>query len=101
MCPHEVMAGQLDRLVGLIGVERVALGVIPLAAPMTITPKHGFWIFDEARVTVETINAEMRLDAPDDVALYVRVWYRLNKAAVYGAQAHRLVAQARASLSRT
>ncbi|MCY0952100.1 helix-turn-helix domain-containing protein [Streptomyces sp. H27-S2] len=95
VCPREVMAGQLDRLVGLIGMSTVELGIVPLGAPLELTPKHGFWIFDEERVIVETINTELSFDSPDDLALYGRVWDALNAAAGYGAQAHRLIARAR------
>ncbi|WNE98987.1 helix-turn-helix transcriptional regulator [Streptomyces luomodiensis] len=101
VCPRDVMAAQLDRLVGIIGMSRVSFGVIPLGAPLKLTPKHGFWIFDDERVIVETINTELHLESADDVALYKRVWERLSETAAYGAQAHRLIARARASLSRS
>ncbi|WP_455361990.1 helix-turn-helix domain-containing protein [Streptomyces sp. SYSU K21746] len=93
--PRVVMAGQLDRLVGLIGMSTVELGIVPLGAPLKLTPKHGFWIFDEERVVVETINTELQFDSADDLALYGRVWEQLNEAAAYGPQAHRLIARAR------
>ncbi|OEJ57755.1 transcriptional regulator [Streptomyces agglomeratus] len=96
ICPAEAMAGQLDRLVGLIGMSTVELGIVPLGAPLALTPKHGFWMFDEERVIVETINTELQFEGADDVALYGRVWDQLNDAALYGARAHRLIARARA-----
>ncbi|MFD5508174.1 helix-turn-helix domain-containing protein [Streptomyces sp. NPDC127051] len=95
VCPRHVMTGQLDRLVGLIGMSTVELGIVPLGAPLPLTPKHGFWIFDEERVIVETVNTELSYDSADDVALYGRVWDGLNTAAACGAQAHRLIARAR------
>ncbi|MFE6849012.1 helix-turn-helix domain-containing protein [Streptomyces sp. NPDC057686] len=95
VCPRPVMAGQLDRLVSLIGMSTVELGIVPLGAPLPLTPKHGFWIFDEERVIVETVNTELSYDSADDLALYGRVWDGLNTAATYGAQAHRLIARAR------
>lgn len=98
---HEVMAGQLDRLVGLIGVSTVDLGIVPLGAPMPITPKHGFWIFDEERVVVETINTELQYDFTDDLALYGRVWDHLDDAAAHGRKAHRLIAHARRAAAAT
>ncbi|MFF5127586.1 helix-turn-helix domain-containing protein [Streptomyces syringium] len=101
VCPREAMAAQLDRLVGLVGMERVSLGVIPLGAPLRITPKHGFWIFDDSRVIVETVNTELHLESAEDVALYGRVWDRLSEAAVHGAHAHRLIVRARAALALT
>jgi transcriptional regulator with XRE-family HTH domain len=98
ICPREVMAGQLDRLVGLIGMSTVELGIVPLGAPLPLTPKHGFWIFDEERVIVETINTELSYDSAEDVELYGRVWDGLNQVAAYGPRAHRLIARARAQL---
>ncbi|MFK4687080.1 helix-turn-helix domain-containing protein [Streptomyces pristinaespiralis] len=98
ICPRDVMAGQLDRLVGLIGMSTVELGLVPLGAPMPLTPKHGFWIFDEERVIVETINTELQYDSAEDVALYGRVWDQLAEAAAYGPRAHRLIARARAQV---
>lgn len=95
VCPREVMAGQLDRLVGLIGMSTVELGIVPLGAPLPLTPKHGFWIFDEERVIVETVNTELSYDSADDLALYGRVWDGLYSAAAYGPQARRLIARAR------
>ncbi|MFI5978068.1 helix-turn-helix domain-containing protein [Streptomyces sp. NPDC051452] len=96
--PSEVMAGQLDRLIGLIGLPQIELGIVPFGVRLKLSPKHGFWIFDEQRVVVETINTEFTLESAEDVALYGRVWDRLEEAAVCGQQARRLIGQARASL---
>ncbi|MYZ38345.1 helix-turn-helix transcriptional regulator [Streptomyces sp. MnatMP-M17] len=95
ICTPPVMAAQLDRLIGLIGMSTVELGIVPLGAPLPLTPKHGFWIFDEGRVVVETINTELQYEAPEDVELYGRVWDALNASAAHGAPAHRLIARAR------
>ncbi|MER5629496.1 helix-turn-helix domain-containing protein [Streptomyces nitrosporeus] len=95
VCPREVMAAQLDRLAGLIGMSTVEFGIVPLGTPMELTPKHGFWIFDESRVVVETINTELSFDSTDDLALYGRAWDGLDGSSVYGPQAHRLIMRAR------
>ncbi|MFG3207849.1 helix-turn-helix domain-containing protein [Streptomyces sp. NPDC048192] len=96
--PSEVMAGQLDRLIGLIGLPQITLGIVPFGARLKLSPKHGFWIFDERHVVVETINTEFMLESAEDVALYGRVWDRLVESAVHGQQARRLIGRARASL---
>jgi transcriptional regulator with XRE-family HTH domain len=96
--PHDVLAGQLDRLVGLIGLRQVELGIVPFGARLKLSPKHGFWIFDEQRVVVETINTEFTLESAEDVVLYKRVWDRLHESAVSGEHARRLIGRARASL---
>ncbi|MER7752983.1 helix-turn-helix transcriptional regulator [Kitasatospora sp. NPDC097643] len=99
ICPPEVLAAQLDRLGGVLGLDTVELGIVPIGAPVTVIPKHGFWIFDDRFVTVETWNAEMCLEEPADIELYRRIWGKLHAAAVYGPAAHRLIARARSTLA--
>lgn len=69
VCPKDVMAAQLDRPAGLLGLSSVTLGIVPLGAPLGMTPKHGFWIFNEQRVIVEIISTEFQLESDEDVAL--------------------------------
>ncbi|MFJ6806400.1 Scr1 family TA system antitoxin-like transcriptional regulator [Streptomyces anulatus] len=97
-CPREVMAAQLDRLTGLIGMDTVEIRVLPLGAKLKRAPGHGFWIYDRRRVIVETINTEMWLDDEENVGLYERAWDLMAEAAVQGPQARRLIGRARASL---
>lgn len=97
-CAPADMAAQLDRLVGLVGLETVRLGVIPLGRRLKLSPKHGFWIIDDGLVVADTWNAEMWLDTAEDIALYAKVWDSLTDAAAYDADARRLIARARASL---
>lgn len=98
ICPEPVLDAQLERLIGLSGLDTVDLAVIPLAARLRVTPAHGFWIYDERQVIVEMINAELWLDDPQNVALYLKTWEWLNESAVRGPQAHRLIARARQTL---
>jgi transcriptional regulator with XRE-family HTH domain len=98
VCPPAVLAAQLDRLAGLVGLDTVQLGIVPFEAALTLTPRHGFWIYDQRLVIVETISAEMWLTDAPDVDLYVKAWDRLNASAKYGRLAHRLIARARAAL---
>lgn len=98
VAPPHVLAAQLDRLVGAVGLDTVKLGIVPLGAGLTIPPANGFWLYDERLVIVEDWHAELWLDDADSVRLYRRVWNSLEGAAVYGAQAHRVIARARAHL---
>ena len=98
VCTPDVLAGQLDRLCGVIGMTTVRLGILPLSAQMRIPPGPGFWMYDDRLVIVEDWHAELWLDDQETVALYARVWDTVNSSAVYGAQAHRLIARARAHL---
>ncbi|MEY9965339.1 transcriptional regulator with XRE-family HTH domain [Streptacidiphilus sp. MAP12-16] len=98
ICRPDVLVGQLDRLVGLLGLGTVSLGIIPFEAPLRIAPGDGFWIYDDRLVISETWNTEMWLDDATDVALFTKIWDTLNESAFYGPQAHRLIARARAAL---
>ncbi|SEO84118.1 helix-turn-helix domain-containing protein [Actinacidiphila rubida] len=98
VCPPSVLAAQLDRLSGVIGLDTVELGIVPLGARVKIPPANGFWVYDERLVIVEDWHAELWLDSADDVALYLRVWETIAESAVYGGQAQRLIARARAAL---
>ncbi|MBB5776239.1 helix-turn-helix domain-containing protein [Nonomuraea jabiensis] len=100
LCPVEVMAGQLDRLVSLCAMRTVHVGVIGFDAELTESPKHGFWIFDDKRVLVETIGAELTLTQPQEIALYGRVFDKLAATASYGAAARKLITCALDDLTR-
>jgi transcriptional regulator with XRE-family HTH domain len=99
VCPPEVMHGQLDRLAGLLGLDTVELGIVPLDLPLKRTPAHGFWIYDDRLVIVETINAEMWLEDAESIAVYVRAWDWLAESAVSEPAAHRLIARAHSALA--
>ncbi|MFP3990639.1 helix-turn-helix transcriptional regulator [Streptomyces sp. E11-3] len=99
VAPPDVLAAQLDRLASVIGLDSVRLGIIPLTAPLAIPPGNGFWLYDDRLAIVEEWHAELWLNDGDNVALYGRVWETLDQSAVYGTQARRLIARARAHFS--
>ncbi|MFJ4919181.1 helix-turn-helix domain-containing protein [Streptomyces sp. NPDC088725] len=99
VCPRDVMAAQLDRLAGLIALDTVDLRVIPFGTQLRRTPAHGFWIYDQRLVIVETIDTEMWLEDTDSVETYGRAWDWLLESAVQGPQARRLIGRARAALA--
>ncbi|MEV7004355.1 helix-turn-helix transcriptional regulator [Streptomyces sp. NPDC093982] len=98
VCPPSVLAAQLDRLVGVIGLDTLELGIVPFTASLKIYPGNGFWIYDERRVVVEDWHAELWLDDADSVATYLSVWNTLRESAVYGADAQNVINHARRSL---
>ncbi|WP_327582451.1 helix-turn-helix domain-containing protein [Nonomuraea sp. NBC_00507] len=100
LCPIDVMAGQLDRLVALCAMSTIHVGIIGFDAELTESPKHGFWIFDEKRVLVETIGAELTLTQPQEIELYGRVFDKLAASASYGAAARHLITRALDELPR-
>ncbi|MFJ8081439.1 helix-turn-helix domain-containing protein [Streptomyces sp. NPDC096205] len=99
ICSPSVLAAQLDRLAGTVGMDTVELGIVPLCAALKIPPANGFWVLDERLVIAEDWHAEIWLDDADSVATYQRVWRTLSESAVYGADAQRVISRARRPLS--
>ncbi|MBD0708589.1 MULTISPECIES: helix-turn-helix domain-containing protein [unclassified Streptomyces] len=98
VCPPPVLAAQLDRLTGLLGLAGVSLGIVPFDAVLNLPPANGFWLHDDRLVIAEDWHAELWLDDADSVRLYRRVWQALADSAVYGADAHRVIVRARRAL---
>ncbi|WP_149182077.1 helix-turn-helix transcriptional regulator [Streptomyces sp. TRM49041] len=98
ICPPSVLAAQLDRLMGVIGLTTVELGIIPLSAALKIPPATAFWIYDDRQVIVENWHAELWIDDETSVDTYLRTWRTLQESAVYGVDAHRLISAARRAL---
>ncbi|MER7827662.1 helix-turn-helix transcriptional regulator [Streptomyces sp. NPDC096097] len=94
ICPPSVLAAQLDRLQGVIGLDTVELGIVPLDAALKIPPGLGFWLYDDRQVIVETWHAELWLDDPDSIATHLQVWHALRASAAFGADAQRLIGRA-------
>lgn len=85
--PSDVMRAQLDRLISVSTLKGVALGVVPLAARLPAAPWHGFWLFDDRLVQVETVSAELSVTEPDEVKMYAATFRAFAEVAAYGEQA--------------
>ncbi|GAA1614150.1 helix-turn-helix transcriptional regulator [Nonomuraea maheshkhaliensis] len=97
-CSPSILAAQLDRLSGVIGLSTVELGIIPLSASLKIPPATAFWIYDDRRVIVENWHAELWIDDAESISSYLRAWKTLRESAVYGGDAHNVINEARRSL---
>ncbi|MDT0319532.1 helix-turn-helix domain-containing protein [Streptomyces millisiae] len=89
-----VAAGQLGYLLEVMSLPAVAFGVIPFTATRTLWPVETFMIFDDERVQVETLSAEINITAPAEVGLYAKAFGELHRMAVYGARARARIAAA-------
>lgn len=97
---RDVMAGQLAHLLDVIGLPSVALGVIPFTADrLTMWPLEAMYIFDDERVVVESLTAEVNVTAPSQVRVYQRAFRELGSMAVYGPTAKTLIERAVDALS--
>lgn len=91
MCPPAVMLGQLDRLVSLSALPNVRLGIIGFRTEYTVSPWHGFWLYDNDKVLVETYSAGLNLAQPQEIELYGQIFGQLAEAASYGRGARAII----------
>ncbi len=95
----ETMAGQLGHLLSVMSLPTVSLGIIPFGArERSMWTLEGFNIFDERRVHVELLTAQVTVTAPSEVSLYLKAFSELAELPVYGAEARGLITSAIDSL---
>lgn len=98
LCPPEVLAGQLDRLISLSTLTTIRFGVIPFETQLPVAPVHGFYVYDERMVQVEHLTAELKLTQPSEIATYIRFFGQLADAARYGSEARVVITRVLADL---
>jgi len=96
--PPEVMDAQLRYLLEVTELPSVALGVIPSAVQRDMWPLEQFTVFDDNRVHIELLSAQVTVTVPSEIVLYVRAFERLARLAVYGDAAQALITDATAAL---
>ncbi|MCS0600389.1 helix-turn-helix transcriptional regulator [Streptomyces sp. LP11] len=98
ICPPETLAAQLDRLLGVVGLDTVRLGILPLEAALPLALGNSFNLLDDRLVVVENWHAELWLEDAETIALYRRVWDTFAEPAVFGTDAQQVIARVRRSL---
>lgn len=88
-----IMTGQLDRLLAVMGMPRVAFGIVPANARYRV-PTSNFIIFDNRMVMVEGITAELTITQPREIALYEKTFQMLVRQACRGEEARGLIRRA-------
>jgi transcriptional regulator with XRE-family HTH domain len=91
VCDLGVLLGQLDRLVSFSALPNVRLGIIGFQTRYATSPWHGFWLYDNDRVVVETYSAALNLAQPQEIALYGSVFDELAAVASYGRAARAII----------
>jgi transcriptional regulator with XRE-family HTH domain len=91
----EIMSRQLGYLLEATTLPAVSLGVIPFsAAGRPVWPLEAFTVFDDERVTVELLSAQVTVTTPSEIVLYARAFDRLSIVAVYGDKAQARITDA-------
>jgi transcriptional regulator with XRE-family HTH domain len=89
---NQVMAAQLGHLLSVIALPNMKLGIIPFTAQARqMWTVEAFTVFDNARVHVELLSAQVTVTVPGEVVVYLRAFERLAGLAVYGAEARTLI----------
>ncbi|MFC5722559.1 helix-turn-helix domain-containing protein [Streptomyces gamaensis] len=84
LIPPPMMAAQLDKLVTMSRMPNIAVGVIPLSAPMPGVPTSSFVLFDARLVVVEIPHAEVTTSERRDIELYADKFENFEQVALYG-----------------
>ncbi len=102
LCPPDVMRGQLDRLLGLMGSPNVTLGIVPVGnAKLERTLLNGFYVLDEM-VFVETYADEHTyFPGSKPHGIYVQVAEDLMDEAAQGGDAVEMIHEAQRRLADT
>lgn len=101
LCPPEVMAGQLDRLVSLSTLPTIRFGVIPFSVQYPVAPVHGFYIYDQRVVRVENFTAVLNLTQPSEITAYLKLFEQLASVACYDKDARLIITRVLADLAAT
>jgi transcriptional regulator with XRE-family HTH domain len=100
--PAQILLAQLDRIASISTLDNVTVGLIPLTAEATTLTTHGFVIFEgeerNAWITVETIHADMKVGAPEHMAIYRARWSLLRQMALFGDDAQEFLGKIAAEL---
>jgi len=91
LCPPDVMLGQLDRLISFSSLPNVRLGIIGFETQYATSPWHGFWLYDQERVLVETFSAALDLRQPQEIELYGNAFDQLAAVASYARSARAII----------
>lgn len=97
ICEPAAMLAQLDHLLDALRIPTIVVGIVPLNSMVQLAFED-FYIYDSAKVSVETISAYLQIRDPAEIRLYERAFLTFSKLAVYDSQARELIERARASL---
>jgi transcriptional regulator with XRE-family HTH domain len=82
---------QLEYLLAVARRPNVRLGVVSLTAHGPPLPLHGFTLYDNAAVVLETYTRELTLYAEREVHEYIRIFKNFEQSAIFGTQAQKLI----------
>ncbi len=91
-------ADQLAHLLSLMRLHFITVSIIPAGVRRRAVATIGFWIFDDNAVALETPTAAIKITRPREISQYAAMFDDLEREAICGHQARRLVTAVRDSL---
>jgi len=88
-----LMLEQLHHLAHQADLPSVSLGIIPTGIAGR-WPAEGFWIFDDAQVSVELTATSLTITDSTEITQYVKAFGELANLAAYGTKARSLITAA-------
>ena len=58
-------------MLAVASLPNIELAVIPTSVELPFPATHGFWLYDDRLVLVDTVSAELALKDRDDIELYI------------------------------
>ncbi|TXS35178.1 DNA-binding protein [Streptomyces sp. uw30] len=89
-----VMREQMERLLRDIDLPSLTLGVLPVAAEVSVVPLPGFNMHGDDRAHYELVSTGVDITAPDELALHDKAFNALSAAASYENAAKELIGKA-------
>ncbi len=89
----DVMRAQLAKIVDVSTLESVSVALLPWSANVPTFPLHGFVIYDESTVAVETFTSELLLSDEQEIAVYRRTFAAFREVALVGDEMRELVSR--------
>ncbi|MET8979114.1 DUF5753 domain-containing protein [Streptomyces sp. NPDC004539] len=90
----KVMRGQLERLLREIELPSLKLGILPATAETDVIPMPGFNMYDGTLASYELVSTGVDITDPAELALHVKAFEAISRAAVYGDDAKLLISEA-------
>lgn len=87
--PSHILLAQLDRIASVGTLDTVSIGIIPSDIEAKVTIPHSFVIYEgeDPVVSVEMVDANRLVRAPDGIDMYRERWALLRSMALFGADA--------------
>jgi transcriptional regulator with XRE-family HTH domain len=84
-------AAQLGHLLSLMRLPFVSVGILPADTQRYTVATTGFCIFDNNAVALETPTAAIKVTRPQEIALYISLFEKLQAEALHGRASRRLI----------